>query len=129
MRSISYPSAISTVLFAAFTLSAVYTIYTTATGVAPDSFNAWNPGSWLFYLVGFGAAALARRDRRWVARALTGLLVVLLAVCVFVYPSTFTAPQQTWFGWFENDVYTALLVVALYLNVAQQRRVTLTPGS
>ena len=126
VSTVSYRRAISAVLLATFTLSAAYTVYTTATGVAPDSFNAWNPGSWLFYLVGFGAAVLARRDSRWISWALTGLLLVLIAICIFVYPATFTAPQQTWFGWFENDVYTGLLVTALYLNVQQHRRVRLS---
>ena len=30
------------------------------------------------------------------------------------------------FGWFENDVYVGLLVVATYLGVLRLRRVTLT---
>jgi hypothetical protein len=123
----TYPGAISAALLWTFALSAFYTVYTTITGVAPDSFNAWNPGAWLFYVVGFGAAVLARRDRPWVRWVLSAVLMALIAVCIFVYPSTFTPPQQTWFGWFENDVYTGLLILALYLNVQQIRRVALAP--
>ena len=46
---------------------------------------------------------------------------------MFYYPTTFVERQQTTFGWFENDVYTALLVLAFYLlGVQRLRRVTLS---
>jgi hypothetical protein len=42
---------------------------------------------------------------------------------VFVYPSMFGPEQQTVFGWFENDVYVGLLMVATFLGVLRIRRV------
>jgi uncharacterized membrane protein YbhN (UPF0104 family) len=48
-------------------------------------------------------------------------LGLLLVVAVFYYPTTFVPRQQTTFGWFENDVYTGLLMVALYLGVGRLR--------
>jgi len=49
-------------------------------------------------------------------------------VAVFYYPTTFTARQQTVFGWFENDVYTGLLMIAAYLSAQRLRGITLTIG-
>jgi hypothetical protein len=49
-------------------------------------------------------------------------------VAVFWYPTTFTLRQQTTFGWFENDVYTGLLMIALYLGAHRLRGVTRTAG-
>ena len=42
-------------------------------------------------------------------------------MALFLYPSTFTVAQQTTFGWFENDVYTGLLMLGLYLTVQNLR--------
>ena len=52
---------------------------------------------------------------------------MLLYVSVFYYPTTFEPRQQTTFGWFENDVYTGLLMIAFYLVVMRLRRITLVP--
>jgi hypothetical protein len=38
------------------------------------------------------------------------------------------AGEQTAFGWFENDVYIGLLILAEYLCIQRLRNVTLTPG-
>ena len=67
-------------------------------------------------------AALAARPERWAHITSTGFLVAVLGISVFYYPTTFTLEQQTTFGWFENDVYVGLLVLALYLSVMRLRR-------
>ena len=123
----SYATQVACVLTAAFALSLAYTIYTTAAGLTPSGMNATSPAAWVFYAIGFGAAALARRDRRGAWFAIAGLLTVLLAVGVFAYPSTFTAKLQTPIGWFENDVYIGLLLLALYLSTQRLRGLTLAP--
>ena len=57
---------------------------------------------------------------------LTFIASVLL-IGVFYYPTTFGPEQQTVFGWFENDVYLGLLVVAGYLGVQRWRGTGLGP--
>jgi hypothetical protein len=111
-----YARSVSRVLTAAFTLSAGYTVYGTVAGLAPDSFNATDPLAWAFYAVGFGLALGARTDRAAAWWTLAGLLPVLLYICVFVYPDTFTPELQTPIGWLENDGYTGLLMIAAYLT-------------
>jgi hypothetical protein len=69
--------------------------------------------------------ALARSDRAGAWRTLVTLEVTLLAVGIFVYPSSFTANLQTPIGWFENDVYTGLLLLSLYLSLQRMRDVVL----
>lgn len=104
----------SIVLLAAFTLSAIHTGYAAAAGLSDPGFTPAMPTTWLFYGIGLGAAWLARRPRRWTHVVLLTYLVGLLAVSVFYYPTTFTAEQQSTFGWFENDVYVGLLMIATY---------------
>lgn len=53
------------------------------------------------------------------------VVAVVLAVAVLVYPSMFGPEQQTLFGWFENDAYVGLLVVAGHLGVLRLRGVGL----
>ncbi len=79
----------------------------------------------MFYAVGFASAFLARRDARWAQWTMLAYLAVLLYVSVFFYPTTFVAKQQTTFGWFENDVYTGLLMIAFYLVVMRLRSIAL----
>jgi hypothetical protein len=104
-------------LLAAFAGSAAYTVYTTVAGLPADGFSAKDPAAWAYYLIGFTAALYVRTDRRAAWRVLAVLLPVLLAVSVFVYPSSFVPALQTPLGWLENDGYVALLAVALYLTV------------
>jgi hypothetical protein len=123
-----YTTQMSLVLAVAFALSAAHTTYGFIVGIGDPSFTVTTPVAWVFYALGFTAAAAARSRRRPVQVAVVAYLGVLLAVAVFFYPTTFTPRQQTTFGWFENDVYTGLLMVALYLGVLQLRRVTSTPS-
>ncbi|UQX87453.1 hypothetical protein M6D93_14225 [Jatrophihabitans telluris] len=122
----TYRQQTSIAVFAAFALSAVYTVYLTAVGTADSSFDAMAPAAWCFYAVGFGLAALSRNTGRRSMWTVAIALSALIAVALFVYPATFTIAQQTTFGWFENDVYTGLLMLALYLSVQNLRGVVIT---
>ena len=118
---ITYSTEISRFLVAAFTLSVVHTCYAWLSGLQDDRFTVTTPVAWVFYAVGFAAAVLARREAPWAQWVLAGYLLVLLYVSVFYYPTTFEPRQQTTFGWFENDVYTGLLMIAAYLAVMRLR--------
>ncbi len=124
-RSALLPNHVSGALVAAFTLSLVHTVYAAVAGIADPDFTVTSPLAWGFYAVGFAVALVARRDDRRVQWAVAAYLVVLLAVSIFVYPTTFVPAHQTVFGWFENDVYVALLGVGLYLDVLVLRGWTL----
>ncbi|SEM03019.1 hypothetical protein [Rhodococcus maanshanensis] len=114
-------SAVPRVLAAAFVLSAVHTGYAAVAGIADPTFTVTTPAAWLFYAVGIGSVWLARRQERWAQIGVLAYLVVLLAISVFYYPTTFTVEKQTVFGWFENDVYVGLLMIATYLTVGRVR--------
>ena len=122
---LSYGVEISRFLVAAFTLSVVHTCYAWSSGLQDDRFTVTTPVAWVFYAVGFASAFLARRDARWAQLTMLVYLAVLLYVSVFYYPTTFVAKQQTTFGWFENDVYTGLLMIAFYLVVMRLRSIAL----
>jgi cell division protein FtsW (lipid II flippase) len=109
----------SVVLVAAFVLSAAHTTYGSLVGLADPRFTVTTPLAWVFYAFGFALAVVARSRRRTVQATVVTSLVLLLVVAVFWYPTTFEPRQQTAFGWFENDVYTGLLMIALYLGVLQ----------
>ena len=126
-RSIRYGDAVSWTLVAAFTLSVVHTIYAWRTGLEDPDFTVDTPLTWLFYGVAFAVAALARRTSALAQGVVLAFLVVVLAISVFYYPTTFTEEKQTTFGWFENDVYVGLLVVASFLSVARALRRPLVP--
>jgi hypothetical protein len=116
----------SATLVAAFGLSAAHTAYGYVTGIGDPSFTVTTPVAWIFYAIGFGSALLARRESRGVQVVLQVYLAALLVLAVFWYPTTFVPRQQTVFGWFENDVYTGLLMITSYLGVERLRGVTLT---
>jgi hypothetical protein len=125
-RTATYGALISTLLVVAFALSATHTAYAYASGLEDPGFNATTPAAWVFYAVGFASAGLALRQSRPAQIILLAYLAVLLVVAVFYYPTTFTPRQQTVFGWFENDVYTGLLMIAAYLEALRLRRITIT---
>jgi cytochrome bd-type quinol oxidase subunit 2 len=122
-----YAGQVSGLLLAAFALSAVYTVWSTARGSTDGGFSATEPGVWAFYAAMLTVALLVRTDRLAIWGVLAVLLPVLLGVGIFVYPTVFTPQVQTPFGWFENDVYLGLLMVASYLTVQRLRRRRLTP--
>lgn len=123
----TYGTQMSLVLTVAFVLSAVHTTYSYVAGIGDAGFTVTTPVAWVFYALGFTAAALSRSPRRGVQVGIVAYLVLLVTVAVFYYPTTFVPRQQMTFGWFENDVYTGLLMIALYLGVLQLRRVTSIP--
>jgi len=127
-RTSTYGRHMSGVLVAAFTLSVVHTIYAWMAGIEDSTFTVDTPLAWGFYAVAFGLAALATRNERWAQLTVLGFLTAVLGIALFYYPTTFGVEQQTVFGWFENDVYVGLLVVATYLGVLRLRRTTLTPA-
>jgi hypothetical protein len=127
-RTATYGRHLSGILAVAFTLSAGHTVYAWVEGIEDPTFTVTTPLAWAFYVVGFGAAVLARRTGRVAQVSLLAYLAALLGISVFYYPTTFGAPQQTTFGWFENDVYVGLLITATYLAVQRLRRTTLTPA-
>ena len=122
-----YGVAVPTLLVAAFSLSVIHTVYAGLSGLEDPDFTVTSPLTWVFYLVAFGVAALARLDSRAAQITVLGYLVVILGVSVFYYPTTFTLEQQTTFGWLENDVYTGLLLTSLILSVLRLRRRALVP--
>jgi hypothetical protein len=125
-RALRYSRQTSAVLLTAFTGSAAYTVYTTLAGLPEAGFSATDPIAWAFYGVAFAVALAVRTDRLAVWWVLAVLLPLLLAVAVLVYPASFGPELQTPVGWLENDAYTGLLVLALYLVVQRLRRTALT---
>ena len=123
--TLRYSSQTSNVLLVAFAGSAAYTVYVTVAGLPTAGFSATDPISWVFYAIGFGLAFAVRTDRTAAWWAAAALLPVLLAICVLVYPASFVPQLQTTVGWLENDGYTGLLMLALYLTVQRLRRATL----
>ena len=120
-RRTSYGAAVSTLMVVAFTLSVIHTIYAGLSGLEDPDFTVRTPTTWIFYLAGFSMAVLARRQARAAQVGVTAYLVAILGVSLFYYPTTFTLEQQTTFGWFENDVYTGLLLTSLILSVLRLR--------
>lgn len=127
-RRTAYGPRIAILLGAAFALSVTHTVYGYVTGIGDPSFTVTTPVAWVFYAIGFASCGLAVRTSRLSQLALLAYLGVLLVVSVFYYPTTFVPRQQTTFGWFENDVYTGLLMIATYLGVQRLRGITLTTG-
>lgn len=115
-------------LLAAFTLSAVHTVYAWLEGIEDPTFTVTTPLAWAFYAAGFGSVALALRTGRVAQLSLIAYLALVLAISILYYPTTFGPEQQTTFGWIENDVYVGLLITAAYLAVQRLRRTTLVPA-
>ena len=126
-RPSRYGDATSLTMATAFSLSIVHTVYAWREGLEDPSFTVDTPLTWIFYVLGFAMAALARLTSRWTQVIVLSFLVSILSVSIFYYPTTFTAEQQTTFGWFENDVYIGLLGLALFLSVMRLRRRSLVP--
>jgi peptidoglycan/LPS O-acetylase OafA/YrhL len=125
-RTSTYAREMRVVLVLAFVLSAGHTVYSYVAGIQDPDFTVTTPAAWVFYAAGFAVAVLAGSERRVVQVGVVAYLGVLVLVALFYYPTTFVPRQQTVFGWFENDVYTGLLMIALYLGVQRLRRVRLS---
>ena len=126
-RTATYGAQMSGVMLAAFALSVVHTVYAAVEGIEDPTFTLTTPLAWGFYAVAFATSALARRPGRGAQATVLAFLSVILVIAVFYYPTTFGPEQQTVFGWFENDVYVGLLVVATYLGVLRWRGTVLRP--
>ena len=126
-RTATYAAQMSGVMLAAFALSVVHTVYAAVEGIEDPTFTLTTPLAWGFYAVAFAMSALARRPGRGAQATVLAFLSVILVIAVFYYPTTFGPEQQTVFGWFENDVYVGLLVVATYLGVLRWRGTVLRP--
>ena len=126
-RQADFGRQIAGIMLAAFTLSVGHTGYAWLAGIEDPGFTVTTPITWIFYAVAFAVSVLARQDRRWAELVVTGFLVLVLAIGIFYYPTTFGQEQHTVFGWFEKDVYLGLLTVALYLSIQRLRRVALVP--
>ncbi|HYJ26840.1 MAG TPA: hypothetical protein VEW73_03940 [Nocardioides sp.] len=118
----------SGVMLAAFALSVVHTVYAAVAGIEDPTFTVTTPLAWGFYAVAFAMSALARRSGRAAQATVLAFLASTLLIGVFYYPTTFGPEQQTVFGWFENDVYVGLLVVATYLGVQRWRGTVIRPS-
>lgn len=116
-RTTTYGRQMAGVMLATFTLSVVHTVYAAVEGIEDPTFTVTTPLAWGFYAVAFAMSALARRPGRGAQATVLAFLAGVLLIAVFYYPTTFGPEQQTVFGWFENDVYVGLLVVATYLGV------------
>jgi peptidoglycan/LPS O-acetylase OafA/YrhL len=127
-RRSRYSTQVAGVLVAAFTISVLYSVISTLSGVTHEANNLEDPSLWIFYVVGFGLAALARMDRTESWWMVSVAVLLLLLGGIFLYPAYFVPSTQTAFGWFENDVYIGLLILAEYLCIQRLRNVTLTPG-
>lgn len=125
-RHTAYRMQIAAIMLAAFSLSIVHTVYAWLAGIEDPTFTVTTPLAWGFYAVALAMTALALRGERWAQVTVSGFLLTVLAIGIFYYPTVFGAPQQTVFGWFENDVYLGLLILALYLSLQRFRGVTLT---
>jgi len=127
-RSTTYGRQMSGVMLAAFALSVVHTVYAAVEGIEDPTFTVTTPLAWGFYAVAFAMSALARRPGRGAQAAVLSFLASVLVIAVFYYPTTFGPEKQTVFGWFENDVYVGLLVVATYLGVHRWRGTVIRPS-
>ncbi len=126
-RTLSYRTQVAGVLAAAFALSLAYSVTVTFTG-SHEGYSLGDPALWVFYAVGFGLAALALSDRRWAWWVTAAMVLALIAVGIFYYPTVFPPSAQTPLAWFENDVYVGFLILAEYLCVQRLRRIDLTAG-
>jgi cytochrome bd-type quinol oxidase subunit 2 len=119
-----YRTQVAGVLAAAFAVSLAYSVIVTFTG-SHEGYSLGDPALWVFYAVGFGLAALALSDRRWAWWVTAAMVLALIAVGIFYYPTVFPPSAQTPLAWFENDVYMGLLILAEYLCVQRLRNVDL----
>ncbi|GAB2841431.1 hypothetical protein GCM10022221_45850 [Actinocorallia aurea] len=124
-RQATFSRQMFAVLAAAFTLSIGHTLYAWAADLENPDFTVRTPLTWIFYAVAVAMTGLSLSERTWARWSVQAFLVLVLIIGVFYYPQTFEPHQQTVFGWFENDVYIGLLIVAAYLGVLRLRRVDL----
>ena len=124
-RRSPYSRQVAGILSAATTLSIIHTIHTALT-IAPE--YGKDPVLYLLYAILWGLVALAWTDRRGAWWTIGATLTLLIGIGIFYYPTIFVPAWQTPFGWFENDVYMGLLILAAYLTIQRLRGISLSPG-
>ena len=92
-----YRTQVAGVLAAAFAVSLAYSVIVTFTG-SHEGYSLGDPALWVFYAVGFGLAALALSDRRWAWWVTAAMVLALIAVGIFYYPTFFPPSAQTPFA-------------------------------
>ena len=117
-----YSRHVPLILAAATLLSMAHSLHVALT---LDPAYGREPVLYILYLTLWGLVALARTDRRAAWLAISGTLAALIAIGIFYYPTLFVAAWQTPFGWFENDLYMGLLILAEYLAIQRLRGVTI----
>ena len=83
-----YRTQVAGVLAAAFAVSLANSVIVTFTG-SHEGYSLGDPALWVFYAVGFGLAALALSDRRWAWWVTAAMVLALIAVGIFYYPTVF----------------------------------------
>jgi hypothetical protein len=122
VRGVSYRQQVRFVLVGATLLSMAYTVYT-AVSFGTDDLR--NPAFYAVYGVWWVLIALLGVDRRWVWWTVAVATALQLLLGVFYYPTIFVPAMQTPLGWFENDAYMGLLLLAEYLCIQRLRGVTI----
>lgn len=122
----TYTRQVTLVLSAATLLSMAYTAYTALT-LGTDDLR--NPVAYIVYGLWWGLILVVRTDKRWAWMAVAVATGLMLLVGVFYYPTVFVPEQQTTLGWFENDLYMGLLLLAEYLCVQRLRGIVLGPAA
>ena len=103
-----YRTQVAGVLAAAFSLSLAYSVIVTFTG-SHEGYGMADPALWAFYAVGFGLVALVLSDRTWAWWVVAVVVLALIRVGIFYYPTVFPPSAQppspgsrttsTWGSW------------------------------
>lgn len=115
-------------LLTALSLSLGYELYRVIAKAGVSSYDTFNPALLLFYLMGFGMAALIRSNRRWAWWLVLLFTLVLIAMGTFYYdPIVLLARHPDLIDWCESGAYLGLLWVIAFLSVQQLRGRILLP--
>lgn len=112
---------VALVMGTALVLSGGYLGSLALAGLLPSGLAELGPVMWAAPLAGLGATALVLTDRIWAWWAASLLIPPLIGVGVSLYGLLLAPGLQTAIGWFQNDVYIGLLVLAEYLCVQHLR--------
>ena len=88
-----YRTQVAGVLAAAFSLSLAYSVIVTFTG-SHEGYGMADPALWAFYAVGFGLVALVLSDRTWAWWVVVVVVLALIGVGIFYYPTVFPRARR-----------------------------------